>query len=150
MHNELQTEVAIDAPAEVVWEVLVDLEAYNEWNSFIVQSAGRAEIGERLVNRMQPPGGRAMTFKPTVTEVEAGRTFEWLGRLGLPRLFDGRHRFELESTPSGGTTLIHSEYFDGLLVRFLRSSLDTSTKAGFEAMNAALKTRAEARAGSAQ
>ena len=145
MRHEIRTEITIDAPTDVVWKVLVDLDAYNEWNPFVVESTGRAEIGERLVNRLHPPGGKAMTFKPFVTEVEPGRTFEWLGRLGLPRLFDGRHRFDLEPTTSGGTALVHSEYFDGLLVRFMRSRLDTSTKAGFEAMNAALKTRAESR-----
>lgn len=147
MRHELHTDVTIDAPTDVVWEVLVDLDRYDEWNPFVVESSGRVEVGERLVNRLQPPGGRAMTFKPTVTEVEAGRTFEWLGRLGLPRVFDGRHRFELEPTPSGGTTLIHTERFNGLLVRAMRSGLDTNTKAGFEAMNAALKARSEAAAG---
>ena len=149
MHHELHTEIAIDAPAEVVWDVLLDLEHYDEWNPFIIESSGRPEVGERLVNRMQPPGAKAMTFKPTVTEVEPYRIFEWLGRLGLPRVFDGRHRFELRTTPSGGTTVTHSEQFDGLLVRSMRSSLDTRTKAGFEAMNNALKARAEAAAAEA-
>lgn len=149
MRHELHTEITIDAPPEAVWEVLTDLERYADWNPFIVASEGRVAVGERLVNRMQPPGGRAMTFKPTVTEVEPGRTFEWLGRLGLPRVFDGRHRFELRPTPSGGTALVHSEHFEGILVRLMRSSLDTATKAGFEAMNDALKTRAEAHAATA-
>ena len=36
------------------------------------------------------------------------------------------------------------ERFGGVLVPFLRKMLDTSTRAGFEAMNAALKARAEA------
>jgi hypothetical protein len=37
-----------------------------------------------------------------------------------------------------------SEQFDGVLVRFMRTSLDTKTVAGFDAMNAALKARVEA------
>jgi hypothetical protein len=147
MHHELHTEITINAPSDVVWQVLVDLDRYAEWNPFVVEASGRVGVGERLVNRLQPPGGRAMTFRPTVTEVDGGRVLEWLGRLGLPGVFDGRHRFELRATPSGGTTLVHTERFDGLLVRAMRSGLDTNTKAGFEAMNAALKTRAEAQAG---
>jgi hypothetical protein len=146
MKHELHTEVTIEAPARVVWEVLVDLDHYVEWNPFIIESAGRVEVGERLVNRMSPPGGKEMTFRPTVTEVEPQRTFEWLGRAGVPGLFDGRHRFELRSTPQGATVLVHAESFRGLLVRFMRSSLDRHTLAGFEAMNVALKTTAEARA----
>ena len=85
-----------------------------------------------------------MTFEPEVTEVEPCSVFEWLGRLVVPGVFDGRHRFELRPTSSGGTTVRHSEYFSGVLVRFMRSSLDTNTRAGFEAMNGALKARSEA------
>lgn len=146
MHHELHTEIEIAAPAEVVWGILTDLDRYPEWNPFIVSSEGTAAVGEKLVNRMEPPGGRAMDFRPTVTEVEPNAVFEWLGRLGLPRIFDGRHRFELEAGPTG-TRFVQSEQLDGLLVRPLRKSLDTHTLAGFEALNAALKDRAEAEAG---
>ena len=34
---------------------------------------GSVTAGERLVNRLEPPGGKAMTFKPTVTEVDDQR-----------------------------------------------------------------------------
>jgi hypothetical protein len=147
MRHELHTEVEIAAPIEVVWETLTDLAAYPDWNPFIVSAEGRAEVGERLTNRMEPPGGRAITFKPTVTVVEPPVAFEWLGRLGLPGIFDGRHRFELAPSENGGTLVTQSEHFDGILVRFMRTSLDTQTVAGFDAMNAALKARAEATVG---
>ena len=149
MHHELHTQIEIDAAPESVWQVLIDLDRYPDWNPFIVSSEGRADVGQRLANRMQPPGGKATTFKPTVTVVEASTAFEWLGRLGVPGVFDGRHRFDLAPTESGGTLVTQSEQFDGILVGFLRRSLDTSTKAGFEAMNAALKARVEATVGSA-
>ena len=78
MQHALRTTIDIDAPASVVWDVLTDLDAYADWNPFIVSASGMVATGERLVNRVEPPGGRGMTFKPTVTEVEDGRTFEWL------------------------------------------------------------------------
>ncbi len=142
MSSRATHEIDIDASPEAVWQVLTDLEHYPDWNPFITSAVGRPEVGERLVNRLQPPGGRAMTFKPHVTVVEEEKTFEWLGKLGPSGVFDGRHRFELEATPTG-TRLTQSESLDGILVRLLRRSLDTTTKLGFEAMNLALKTRAE-------
>jgi hypothetical protein len=148
MKHELHTDIEIEASTGVVWDILTDLDRYGDWNPFIVSAEGDVAVGERLTNRMQPPGGKAMTFKPTVTAVDEGNTFEWLGRLGVPGIFDGRHRFELEQTPGGGTHLIHTERLSGALVRPMRRSLDTRTLAGFEAMNAALKTRAEARVAS--
>ena len=78
-----------------------------------------------------------------VTVIEDAKTFEWLGRLVLPGVFDGRHRFELVATPTGGTRLVQAESFSGVIVRFLRKSLDTQTVQGFELMNTALRTRAE-------
>jgi hypothetical protein len=149
LHHELHTEIDIDATPEAVWQVLTDLDRYADWNPYIVSSQGRAEVGERLTNRMQPPGGKGMTFKPTVTAAERAASFEWLGRLGLPGIFDGRHRFDLAANEDGGTVVTHSEQFDGILVRLMRKSLDTATMTGFEAMNAALKTRVEANAGGA-
>ena len=147
MHHELHTEIEIDAAPQTVWNVLTDLDNYSEWNPFIIEAAGNVTVGEKLVNRMQAPGGKAMTIKPAVTAVEPAQTFEWLGHLGFPGIFDGRHRFDLEATPTGGTRVAHGEEFDGALVRFMRKTLDTQTRAGFEAMNTALKTRAEAQAG---
>lgn len=144
MRHQLHTEITIDSPPQIVWDLLVDLGTYRDWNPFIVSAEGVVAVGERLTNRLKSPGGKVMTFRPTVTVFEPAETFEWLGRLGMPGVFDGRHRFELHALPNGGTKLIHSEKLNGLLVRPLRRSLDTKTTQGFEAMNAALKTKAEA------
>ena len=149
MIHHLHTEIEIDAPADVVWDVLTDLDGYSSWNPFVIEAGGSVAVGERLRNRLQPPGGRAMTFRPRVTEVEPARVFEWLGRLGSPRLFDGRHRFELVALDDHRTRLVQSEHFQGLFVRPMKRSLDTATLAGFDAMNEALKARAEARVGAA-
>ena len=148
MQHDLHSEIDIDASPTTVWNILTDLDEYPNWNPFIISASGAIDVGERLTNRLQPPNGKAMTIKPTVTAVDTQETFEWLGRLGVPGIFDGRHRFQLEATPSGGTRLVHSEHFSGLLVRAMRKSLDTKTRKGFLEMNEALKTQAEAVAGS--
>ena len=144
MRHVLHTEVEIAAPVDAVWETLTDLASYPDWNPFIVSAEGRVDEGERLTNRLQPPGGKAITFRPVVTVVEPAATLEWLGRLGLPGIFDGRHRFDLAPSPNGGTVVVQSEQFHGVLVRLLRRSLDTQTRSGFVAMNDALKERVEA------
>lgn len=140
MRHAISAEVDIEAPPDAVWAQLTDLAGYAAWNPFIPSAAGTVEPGERLALRLQPPGGRALPIRPTVTEVVHGSVFEWLGHLGVPGLFDGRHRFELTATPQG-TRLVQSESFSGLLVRPLRSFLDGGTLAGFRAMNDALRTQ---------
>lgn len=143
MRHALMTEIDLPADTMTVWRHLVDLPAHADWNPFIRAASGNVAVGERLDLRLTPNGGRGMRIRPTVTEAEPGRVLEWLGRMGIPGLFDGRHRFEL--IPSDrGTTLVHSEHFSGLLVRPLRRMLDGSTRKGFEAMNEALRQRVAA------
>jgi hypothetical protein len=140
MRHDIRTEIDIEAPPEEVWPHLVGLAAYPDWNPFITSASGSAEEGQKLSLRMEPPGGRAMTFRPRVTAVSRGLHFEWLGHLVVPGLFDGRHRFDLVPTDSG-TRFLHSESFRGLLVRPLRRMLDGPTRDGFQEMNEALRRR---------
>lgn len=132
----------IAAPVETVWAELSAVSKYREWNPFITSFRGDLVPGSRLELRIEPPGGRAMTFRPTVTHVEPGRRLEWLGRLLVPGVFDGRHSFELEALPGGRTRLTQTEEFSGVLVPFFGSVLER-TRAGFEAMNGALRERVE-------
>lgn len=82
--KELQTEIEIDATPARVWQVLTDFDAYPDWNPFIRGISGEAQPGARLEVRIEPPGGRAMTFKPTVLQAEPGRELRWLGRFLAP------------------------------------------------------------------
>lgn len=140
MRHQIRTEIDIEAPPDKVWAQLTDFDSYAGWNPFITEAEGAAEPGRQLALRMKPAGGRAMTIRPRVTAALPGTVLEWLGHLGVPGIFDGRHRFELTATPAG-THLVQRESFGGVLVRPLRRWLDKGTRAGFEAMNAALRRR---------
>ncbi len=137
MSKLITTHLTVDGPVEQIWQTLTDLEGYADWNPFITAAGGVMSVGQRLNLRMQPPGRRAMTFKPWVTAVEEHRYLEWLGRLGMPGLFDGRHSFSLTPLSGGRTLLQQSETFTGVLIPFAGSIL-TPTRVGFEAMNEAL------------
>jgi hypothetical protein len=144
---ELTTSTHVDAPPETVWRVLTDFDEYPEWNPFL-RVTGRANEGAHLSVELRPPGRRATTFRPTVTRVESGRELRWLGHLLVPGIYDGEHRFRVD--PEGdGSRLTQSERFEGLLVGVVNRWLGVgaSVEAGFEAMNGALKSRAEAMAG---
>jgi hypothetical protein len=141
--REIVTEIEIDSPAERVWEVLTDFAAYPQWNPFIRRAEGELREGARLEIRIEPPGGRGMTFRPVLLEVRRPTELRWLGRLGLRGLFDGEHVFSLEPLDRGGVRLVHRERFTGLLVPLLWRPLERSTREGFESMNGALRSRAE-------
>lgn len=141
--KELRTEIEIAAPAGAVWAILIDLGRFAAWNPFMPEAQGDVQEGARLRVRIEPPGGTGMTFTPTVTRVEPEREFRWLGRLLLPGVFDGEHIYELVPLAEGRTRFVQREVFRGVLVPFFWNSLNTHTRLGFEAMNAALKQQAE-------
>lgn len=140
--RRIETAIDIAADSGTVWNVLMDFSSYPDWNPFIRRIEGRTARGERLAARIEPPGQRGMQFRPTVQVVQERHAFSWLGHLLIPGLFDGLHEFRLQ--PNGSSTrLSHCESFSGVLVPFVWSKLETPTRAGFEAMNHALKARAE-------
>jgi hypothetical protein len=103
--RELRREIEIDVPPERVWAVVTDFAAYPEWNPFIRSISGELHEGAKLEVRIEPPGARAMTFKPTVRAVEASRELRWLGRLLLPGIFDGEHTLRIEPLDGGRSRL---------------------------------------------
>ncbi|MEW6131297.1 MAG: SRPBCC domain-containing protein [Acidobacteriota bacterium] len=141
--REIVTQIEINAPAQRVWQILLDFDRYPQWNPFIKNISGEAKAGGRLNVRIHPPNSRAMTFKPTVLKAEPDRELRWLGRLLIPGLFDGEHRFVIEPIDENRVFFTHAERFNGLLVPLLWKSLDTQTREGFMQMNAALKKLAE-------
>jgi hypothetical protein len=145
LSHQIETQVQIHAPAERVWSVLLDFPSHAQWNPFIRQIQGRAEVGEKLHVQIQPVGGSEMAFSPTVLVVKPYEEFRWKGQFIVPGLFDGEHYFLLRSDGAGGVSWVHGEKFSGLLVPFFRSSLETGTRAGFQTMNEALKKISEQR-----
>jgi hypothetical protein len=142
--KELHSEIEIGAPAERVWRLLTDFASYPEWNPFIRSISGQPTTGERLEVRIEPPGGRGMTFKPKVLNAEDNRELRWLGHLLVPGLFDGEHSFAIQMLDEHRVRFVQREAFRGLLVPLFARSLGNNTQRGFEQMNRALKERAEA------
>ncbi|MGB9358620.1 MAG: SRPBCC domain-containing protein [Acidimicrobiia bacterium] len=143
--RQLTTTIEIKSSPDVVWAILTDFAAYPEWNPFIREVTGHPSEGARLSVRLQNPGGKAMTFVPTVTEAIPERRFSWLGKLGLKGVFDGHHHFDIAVTEGSTVQFTQSEEFSGALVPVLWGMVANKTRAGFESMNTALKERAEGR-----
>ena len=140
----LHPEIEIDAPAERVWHLLTDFASYPQWNPFIRNISGQPTKGERLEVRLEPPGGRGMTFKPEVLNAEPNRELRWLGHLLMPGLFDGEHSFIIQPLEEDRVRFVQREAFKGVLVPIFARSLEANTQRGFEEMNRALKERTEA------
>ena len=143
--NEIRTEIEIEGTAQEVWDTLTDFESYREWNTGFVQAFGRAEVGETLHITFSQKAGRTMKMRPTVLVAEPRHELRWLGRLLLPGIFDGEHRFEIHETAPGRVTFVQSEEFRGVLVPFLRSMIEGNTRSMLQRVNADLAARVRSR-----
>jgi hypothetical protein len=135
----IEHSIDIAAAPAAVWDVLIDVDAYIDWNPFLTMDRAPVAVGDRLSVTIRP-GRRKMTFRPTVTVLEPGREISWIGRFLAPGIFDGVHTFALERLPDGHTHFSQREVFRGALVPFMKSVI-RDTSEGFAAMNAALSTR---------
>ena len=146
MTAELRTFVDIDATPERVWQVLTDLPAYAEWNPFVTRADGAFVVGSRQAVSVPAVNTFVQSrLRPTVREVVPFRRLTvWsrLDRLGLPGLFDVEHTMTL-TDHEGGVRLWLQDRFGGLLAPLLIRGLNRHRMAAFNAMNQALKERAE-------
>lgn len=46
--KELYTEIEINAPAEKVWEILMNFERHPDWDPFIQKITGKTEVGKKM------------------------------------------------------------------------------------------------------
>jgi hypothetical protein len=135
--------IDIGAPPAEVWAVLTDLGSYHEWNPLFVEADGTVAEGQRIRLRSKhPANGRLMTVKPKITVARPGTELRWASN--LPGIIGGEHSFTLTQAGSG-TRLVQSESFKGLLTKFPGKTF-ANAEASFQALNEALKKRAEARA----
>jgi hypothetical protein len=141
---ELRTETQIDSPVDRVWHVLMDFNAYPEWNPFLRRIDGKPEVGSRLDVEIGASGTRGMRFHPTVMSVVPNRELRWLGKVGIRGLFDGEHIFELIPMGSQSTRFVQRERFRGIFLPFLARRLERDVRRGFDEMNRALRERATA------
>lgn len=140
--KELRTEIEIQASPEKVWQILVDLDKWPEWNPFIHHAIGKAKVGEKVDITFRS-GSKEMTLHCTVVKVEPNRELCWKYHVILPGLFSGEHSFIIEPMGANKVRFVDREVFNGLLVPLQAKDIDANSRRGFEAMDKALKARAE-------
>lgn len=154
MRAEPRASVEIDAPIDVVWQVMLDTDAYGEWNPFVVraETAQPPAVGNPIVLHVRWANGRGTRSPERITAVEPPTTtadgtttallsyvYEGLpSRLGLVR---GTRHQRLTQRPGGPTTYDTVEEFSGPLVPLAGPGRVAD---GFRRHAEALKRRAEA------
>lgn len=149
--------VSIDAPLDVVWQVMLDTDAYSEWNPFVVraETPQPPAVGNPIVLHVVWANGRGARSPERITVVQPpavggdGTATALLSYVyeGLPsrlRLLQATRHQRLTQAPGGPTTYDTVEEFSGPLVALAGPS---RVAEGFRRHAEALKRRAEELAG---
>jgi uncharacterized membrane protein len=121
--TEFHKEIDIDAPPEVVWAIMRDVEHWPEWTptvtSIQLSGGGPLRVGSRAIVR-QP---KLPTAKWRVTE-RGERSFTWVSWAPGVRVI-AQHRVEALGTVSRATlSLRYTGLFGGLLAYLTRGVND--------------------------
>lgn len=135
--------IGVQAPAEVIWEVVHDLERWSEWNPTYPQASGRIRIGETLDVTLALPGEPQQALKPRVLDWVPNEQLHWRLTL-MAGLIRTTRYIEIQALHETGCIVDNGEIFGGLMGPSLGRRVSGLVRRGFMAMNEALKDRAEA------
>jgi hypothetical protein len=139
----IEHRIGIQAPAEVIWEIVRDLAHWADWNPTYPRAAGEIRIGGQLDVTAALPGQPQAEIKAVVLDWVPNEQLHWktTAKGGLVKTV----RFiEIETLAETGCIVSNGEYIGGLMGGGVVRRIGRSAYRGFLAMNEALKTRAEA------
>ena len=142
MRVKLEHRTGVRAPAETIWGVLYDIEAWPRWNPLYTKAAGVIRIGAPLDLEVVLPGQAPRAIRPVVLDWVPNEQILWrLTMLG--GLVKSMRYFEIEELAPGSCIFSNGEMFDGLLGPSVAKRMRGPIRAGFQAMGEAVKALAE-------
>ena len=139
--------VVIDAPAEFVWNIILDAERYGEWNPFTPRIDTDFVPGSPI--HMHVPLG-ALTLRLTeyIEEIEPPRHVAWGKDFGTRALLTASKTQFVTPVDGNSCSYYTTDRMAGLLAPFVRLFFAGWVLRGFDDTGRALKHRAEALFGS--
>ena len=142
--QEVKTEIDISAPPSKVWDIITDINKWQEWSPIINASQGEAAIGSELSITMmgKEEGKDGPKYNPVITELKEPTYFHWRAHMLSEFVFTNEKILKLEDTATG-THLTHIETFKGLMAPIMSGPMKKNVPPMLDSMNQALKELAE-------
>ena len=136
--------VEIDAPQELVWEVVTDFAAYPEWNPFTVRVDTTGGVGDDVVLHLPDPAvpGELFTTVETIRVVAAPHHLQYDTGSSIPGMLAVRDQW-VRDLGDGRSSYATTDAFSGEIAQVVYDLQADWVKAGFDAVAHAVKARAE-------
>lgn len=140
---ETRVGITIDAPPEVVWEILTTAEGFTDWNSTLISLEGNIENGGTV--KLVPKTDPDRTYELEVSAFEPTERMVWEDGGAA---FRGVRTYSLTAV-GDGTEFRMGEVMTGSMMGMIAPKLP-DFRPSFEQYALDLKTEAESRAGAAE
>ncbi len=140
---KIESRIGVQAPADVVWDILQDVAAWPDWNPIYPKASGVVRIGERLTYARAMPGRPHDQFQATVLDWTPNELLH-VRRAVMGGLVPVIQYWEIDTLAEENCVFSSGELYAGWLGRSAAQSLRRALRRGFEAEGEALKARAEA------
>jgi hypothetical protein len=140
---KIEHRVGVQAPSDTIWELVHDLSTWKAWNPLYTEAQGEIRIGSVLTLKMELPGEKPMTIRPTVLEWVPREQLHWRLKM-MGGLVSNTRYIEIEQLDTASCIVSNGEFFGGFLGPNVAKRMGGKVWRAFEAMNLALKAAAEA------
>ena len=145
-HVLYRAQADIDAPAALIWDILVDLPNYGTWNPYTIAMQSTLQVGAPMVMTVKMNPLATLTQSENIRVLEPGYKACWGIETTTPELNSGERCQWLEPLPDGRTRYVTEDLIEGSLNGLVLALFDADLQRGFDAVASGLKTYAEQRA----
>jgi len=134
--------LTVNAPTETVWKVISDLDAYGEWNPFVVACDSTLEVNSPIKMQVKLVPFFAFPQKETIYSHDPSHQLSYGIRLPFNALSSVRCHQVKTLTP-GVTEYTSTFELSGWLSPLVQWMLQSRLKKGFDGMAEGLQLRSE-------
>ena len=140
----LEDWVQIDAPADVIWEVLADVDGWGRWNPVYPEAKGSIGVGDGIALTIVLEGMKPAKSSARVFHSRPGEALQF-GALAFAGLVRATRYIEIMPTTPTSCSVVNGEAFGRLLGPTLVRLVGSKIEEGLRGQNAGLKAAAEAK-----
>ncbi len=141
---QLQHEIEIDAPDNLVWQVITDFKNYSAWSGWKGSISGKIKVGAllKVISRQRPGKAQLSFFR--VIRVFENRELRWVVTYIPFGVLRGERFWVLKKLDGNRTKLIHGEAFMGPFLKLAHKHLAKQGNEVFGRISSGLKQYCEA------
>jgi len=142
MSLRIEHRIGVAAPAQVIWDLVFEVEGWPRWNPMYPEAKGRIAIGDTLQLTERFEGWKTRQVQPVIVDWEPNNQIVW--RAG--GMFARCVRYiEIEALSETGCIFANGAFFHGLMGEAEAKTHRRAIQGAYEGFGQAVKRIAEER-----